>query len=115
MTIRILTKMLVQRAVYWHPTGTDRFGQPTFADPVELAVRWEERRQLFINDEGVEQVSRAIVYVESDVAVRGYLKLGTLLDLSDNAPLSNDAVFRILVFNKIPTLKGDQFLREAML
>lgn len=42
--MRLLTKMLRQKAVYWPLTsiGIDNYGQPIPSIPVEISVRWED-------------------------------------------------------------------------
>lgn len=113
--MRILDKMRKQQAVYWAPLGTDSFGRPTYAAPVQLRVRWEESNRQFVSAGGTTEVSRAIVYTGEDVKIKGLLKFGTLSDLVSSDPRANKDVHEIRSFNKVPTIKADHFLREAIL
>lgn len=111
----IITRMRKQKAVYWEPDGLDAFGQPAFLAPVEIDCRWEDVHELFLDDEGNQAVSNAKVYVDRDVELRGYLKLGTLAELSGNSPLDNNAVYIIRKFEKLPNLRNTETLRTVML
>lgn len=78
----LLIRNCRQKAVYWgspRPSGLGR--SMTFADPVEIACRWEEMDQIVTDAKGVELTSRAQVFLLQDVDEEGYLFLGTLSDL----------------------------------
>lgn len=116
MPTYFLRKNLRQTAVYWGSPAPDGYGGHTFADPIEIKVRWEEKTVLFIDAEGKENRSRAIVYVDRDVSLGGYLFLGTLDDLdSSQNPLTTNNTWEIRNFQKIPTLKGIAWYRKAIL
>lgn len=104
-----------QFAVYWGPSTPDQYGQKTFVEPVELRVRWEDVSEVFMGRNGVEQVSRSKVYVPIDVQEDGVLWLGRLNDIADGVPFLNSKAWVIRKFEKLPTLKADQFLRTAYL
>ena len=113
-----LTHWLRHTAVYWGSPVSDGEGGRTFDNPVELAVRWEERHDLFMDAQGQEQQSSAVVFVAQDVVVGGYLFLGDLDDLSsaeEGDPLNVDGAYEIRQFDKIPDLKATSFLRRAWL
>lgn len=76
----LLRRLLKQTAVYWPPStaGHDAFGNPIRSNPVEVACRWEEKAEEFIGPDGEKETSRAVVFLDTDVAVRGLLYLGTL-------------------------------------
>jgi hypothetical protein len=109
--------LLKQSAVYWAVTGYDGFGGRSFAEPVELAVRWEDRQQLFVDLGGQEAVSRSVAYLGTDVENGGYLYLGTLNDLASDGvdPLTVGDAQEIRSFEKIPSLDGLRFVRKAWL
>jgi hypothetical protein len=106
--------MCKQVAVYWESIGEDGYGGKIFADPFEVACRWEEKTQLIQLDDGNQISSRAIVYVLQELDVEGVMCLGTLADLNmddsndssatwDN-PLIIDGAYIIKKFEKSPAL-----------
>lgn len=105
-----------QTAVYWTLVSVDGFGKQTFAAPVELSVRWEQKQELFIDAEGNEKISQAVVATAVDVTLEGYLFLGELVDLdSSQDPLTQSGAYQIKGFSKIPSVKGTSFRRRAWL
>jgi len=114
----LLTDKLKQTAVYWGNPQSDGAGGRTFDDPVEISVRYEERQELFIDTNGQEARSRAVVYLSQDVAMGGYLYLGDLDDLSsaeEGDPLLVQAAYEIRGFEKTPGIKAERFLRKVWL
>lgn len=113
----IIQRALKKKAVYWAPTGSDKFGKTTFADPVEIDCRWDEDAKLFLTEEGKQEVSRALVMVSVDTQRRGMLKLGTLDDLVANpsTPYQNAEVYEIRGFKKLRKLSREEYFRQAIL
>lgn len=114
----LLTHNLKQTTVYWGNPQNDGFGGRTFDDPVEVDVRWEERQELFIDTNGQEVRSQAVVYIAQDVDMGGYLYLGDLDDPSsaeEDDPLTVSGAYEIRGFQKIPDIKAGQFLRKIWL
>ncbi len=113
-----LTHVLTQTAVYWGTPATTGSGGRTFASPVELSVRWEQRHDLFVDSTGAEVRSNAVVYTGQDVAINGYLFLGDLDDLSsaeESDPTTLSDAYEIRGFESVPNIKGDRFARKAFL
>ena len=96
---------------YWASTP-DGFGGFTFGTPVALKGRWEQRTELFRNATGEEEVSEAIVFVSSDVAINGYLFEGT--SIAADPTLLADAKL-IKQFVRIPDLRNLSHDRRAFL
>ena len=108
-------KYMKQTCVYWAPGNADSgglaydmYGQPVYADGVELDCRWENVTEIFVTLKGVEESSRAIVFVD-DTVVGGLLMLGDLdstLDVAD--PRKNNGAWEILkvesITNRIATV-----------
>jgi hypothetical protein len=109
---------LNQTLVYWGPAGVNGFGESLFQDPVELACRWEDKRELFRNKEGQEVMSSSVVYPVSAVSLGGYLFLGTLADLSsaeeDNPRLVQNAK-EVRSTGASSNLKGTEWVYKAWL
>ena len=121
---------LVQTAVYWGSPQEDGYGGQTFAEPIEINCRWEDRNQVMGTVTGnqlygFQLLSRSIVYVDRDLDEEGYLYLGTLADLecsegdSDGVyydPRQLPGIYIIKRFEKIPALGSTtEFLRRVYL
>ena len=118
--MRIIKKVLKMRAAYWEPEAPDDQGNRTFAEPVEIKCRWEERVQEFTGTNNEAMLSNAVVYVDRDVLLLGVLKLleagDTLSGLTSTTdPFANDKAWEIKRFDKLPTIKATQFVRTAFL
>ena len=114
---RLLTKSLKQTCVYWGSPATIGYGGYSFSEPVELACRWEARQELFINAQGKEERSQAVVYLSQDVDLGGYLYLGEIDDFDSSAPDPQNVagVKEIKSLKKIPNMKATAFLRKVWL
>ena len=62
---------LRQRATYWAPATVDGFGKKTFAEPVLLSCRWEDRTDLVIQGTEEARPSKARVFLNQAVALGG--------------------------------------------
>ncbi len=107
-----VTRNLVQTITYWAVGVPDGFGGETFTAPVSLKGRWEDRSDLFIDVSGNESHSEAVVYVDTDVEIGGYL-------LNDSSTASDPTVIsgarEIRSFRKIPSLNAKIFERKVWL
>jgi len=110
-------RMLKQTAVYWGSPVPDGYGGFTFADPVEIACRWEDRQELFLREPGKEELSQAIVYTNIDLDTNGMLYLGTLADLDSDPenPFEVEGAMEIRRTQSSPDIKARQFLRKNIL
>lgn len=114
--MRILNRMRKQQAVYWAPAAPGDDGARTFAAPVQLRVRWEDKEQEVTDAAGTKFVSKTTVYTGEDVEPGGVLLLGTLFDVLDAAdPFANAGSVEIKRFDKFPTLRATDYLRTARL
>lgn len=121
MAMRILSSSRRQYCVYWHPTGTDDYGNPTYAAPKELRVRWDDRQEVFINNKGEEQISKSKVAFDwrEDVKVDGVMWKGHLMDVpTDNLTkplLMGFGANRISAVQRSPTIRADEEYAVAIL
>lgn len=108
-----------QDAVYWAPDGVNGFGQPTFADPVEIKCRWVDKQETFVDGRtGDEALSSAIVYPDQAVVLNGQLYLGTLADLNSAQtadPLTFAGAKEIKGLDNTPSRAGQTIVRKAWL
>jgi len=116
---KFLAKISVQTAVYWGSPTSDGYGGYTYAEPVEIPVRWESSTKVITTPKGAEYTSRAEVIVNQDVDEEGYLFLGTLDDLTEAQkanPRLRDDTWKIVRFDKTPMIfKDDEFVRKVYL
>lgn len=100
-------------ATYWGNPTPDGSGGSSFDTPVTLSVRWEERIEETVDENGEVFVSSARVYLDgTDVDLGGYLYLGTSV-VAD--PTDVEGAYRIRNYSKIPTLKDISAERKAIL
>jgi len=117
----LITRMLQQTAVYWPPGAVkfDSYGNPIVDDPEEIACRWEDRAEEFVDMGGTVRISRSVVYVGQDVEVGGLLMLGEVLDASapgfPDDPRESANTFEIRDVGKLPNLRVTEYLRTVML
>jgi len=107
-----LSKFFVHTATYWTQGMPDGFGGYSWGSPIEYSVRWEDRNEKFIDEEGVEKLSQAVVYTNQDLAVGDYLYKGSSAasdptTLTDAYPINQTAV--------TPSVDGSQSLVKAYL
>ena len=118
------TGPLEQTAVYWPRPTSDGVGGWTFEAGTEIDVRWSERREQFIDAEGRERISQAVVFVGQDVKAGGYLFLGDLDDLASGEEAdpttiepddTHDRAHEIRAYRKVPDRKAQAWERKAWL
>lgn len=114
-----LAKLCKQIAVYWGNPVSNGSNGFTFDDPVEINCRWEDKKELIQDTQGNEIVSTATVFVLQDLDELGYLYLGTLDDFESSGigddPKNTYGSFQIKRFNKIPSLKRNEYIRKVYL
>lgn len=53
-----------QWATVWKPTALDAYGNPSWASPTQIKVRWEHADRRFITENGHEQRGQNAIYFE---------------------------------------------------
>ena len=111
-----LTSKLGQVATLWSITGVDGGGDPTFAAPRTINVRWESRINQNLDSRGEHQrsgtaeTSAAFVYLAEDVKEGDYVFLGTSVIANPRSVLN---AFRVKAFEKTPSYNSSMFERRA--
>jgi hypothetical protein len=112
---RFIDKISVQNAVYWGSPAPDGYGSSTYADPVEIKVRWANKVQLISNQKGEYEINNVEVITNYELDVGGYLMLGTLNDISSNGthdPHEYEGAYEIVEKEKIPMIRStSEFVR----
>lgn len=112
-----ITKNLRQDCVYWGNPSADGFGGNTFDTYVAFKCRWEDRIVKFIDANGEEAISKAVIFLPQDVDLGGWLFLGVLGDISvanQDAPQNVAGAHEIRARYKIPNIKATEYIREVL-
>lgn len=112
--------MRKQICVYWgvdySSAAYDEFGQSILLPAVQLKCRWQDVIEEFVDAKGAPRISNSKIFTGIDIVPGGYLKLCSLSDLSsagNSDPRVEDAAWEVKRFDKMPTLKGNKFLRTS--
>lgn len=97
---------------YWSPATPNGYGGYNYGAPVGLLGRWEDKSEEITSPEGEKFISKSTVFVPSDVAVGGYLMLGTSV-ATDPSILANAHPIR--QFIKVPSIRNNDNERRAIL
>lgn len=111
----IIVKMRKQRAVWWRRTVADHYGSFSFAEPIEIAVRWDDAVVEFLDIVGEKQSSRSVVYTDRVMTPGDRLMLGELDSETPSNPLSVTTSFEIRRFDRTPNLRATETLFTAYL
>tara|TARA_R110000868_G_scaffold33755_8_gene122250 strand:- start:4250 stop:4594 length:345 start_codon:yes stop_codon:yes gene_type:complete len=107
-----------QTLTHWVSSAVDFKGQKTFAAPVTLLGRWEDRSIAFNfrntqgNDAGEELMSDAIVYLNTPVALQDFIYLGLS---AEGNPATVVGAFWVKRVDKSTSLRGNNALYRVML
>lgn len=109
-----------QTAVLWTKTTLKATGYTNYNAGVEIKVRWESKRELFVNEAGEDQFSRAIVYMmgTQSISVDDKLYLGTLASLptgADTKPNLEVSAYPVIAIDTDPSLKNTQSIKTVRL
>jgi hypothetical protein len=121
-----------QTCVYWRPVtmGTGRYGQRTYAEPLQMNCRWTDKQQEYLNAAGSRTISNAKVIADIATAVNvagepveiegleigGVLWQGLLAAVPEPSdPLRNPKAYPIGAAGRIPTFDNEEVLHTAML
>lgn len=122
MTIEsTIQRACTDTAVYWGSPVNDGFGGKTFASPIEISVKWQDKTEL-INRAGERDtetiISNAIVYVLQDIDELGWLYLGEISDIDSSYvddPKQVEGAYEVKKFGKTKGIKGISIVRKVYL
>ena len=117
---KVVRKFAKQTLVYWAKAGSDGFGKPAYADPVEIKCRWDDIQREMITAEGRSIITKAQLLLVSPVAPGGLVFLGLLTDWQALAtypkiPTVNQGGLEVMIAKNTPDLKARSFVYEAYL
>lgn len=112
-----LTSFYNQTAVYWAMGAPDGFGGYAYETAVEITCRWDDKQELFLDANGVQQLSAAIVFPDQAVALEGFLYLGaeSTLDSDHSDPETISAARKIRQAGSYPGVDAEGTLYQAWL
>lgn len=109
----MLSRGYTQDITYWAPAGDNRYGDDTFAAPVKLRGRWEDRQEQVYLASGEESVSKAIVFISAEVDEEGYIAIGDHTAQAD--PTAVAGAQQIRATASIPSMRSNEIERRAIL
>ena len=77
-----LERLFNQTIVLWTTPVNNGYGGYTFAAPVEIQGRWEDKLTLNVSVNRDEQVDTAVIYTLATVEKENWVYLGNLTDLT---------------------------------
>ncbi len=108
-----------ETATYWAHSVSDGFGGYVFAAPVLIKVRWEVKRELFINENNEEETSSSLVYMDHPMEVGDYVALGDHINLVTGTvldPTTLGAVsWRIKMHDRVSDIRNLSSITKAFL
>lgn len=100
---------------YWAVLDNDGYGGFKFSAPVTINARWEDTVAATFNVKGDAIVSKAVVYVDQDVAEDGYLYNGVSSEADPTAVALQGAAFKIQRITKTPNIRYSDYIRKVIL
>lgn len=102
---------------YWAPNPLDGFGNRSFAAPVLLKARWQDRTDLNVGNTQEFKPSKAQVHLQQAVELGGYLAKGDYaeIDVPITDPTTLTNAHMILRYDEIPSVQGNEYNRKALM
>jgi len=111
----IISSMRRQKAVFWARQGNDKFGAPSFQEPVEIDCRWEDGVAVMEDAEGTALTFNAVVYVDRPMKIGDVLRLGELESGDAEDPAQDPEAKTIQRFRVTPNIRNSENLYRAYL
>ena len=102
----LVNKMRRQRAVWWEQTGTNHYGKDTYAEPVEIRCRWEDKQGTVTGENQEITNFKSEVYVDRIMKTGDVLKLGELDSSTPSDPSEEQQAYRVVGFSNIPDIRN---------
>ena len=106
----MLSRNYTEPITYWGAPTPDGEGGESFAAPVALAGRWEDRNDEFNTPTGETMISRSTVFVTTDLQIGGYLLRGASVVASPTTAGAQE----IKAFIKVPAIRYNDYERRAL-
>jgi hypothetical protein len=110
----IITKVQKQTLVYWAYSGSDLFGQPTYANPVQMTCRWDDMVKQVFTPEGSPVFSKIELITKKRLEPKGLVWKGTLAKFTAGLrPDNSTGVHEVLAASSTPNFRNTETLYEA--
>lgn len=114
---RTIRRHAKQTLVYWEKTGSDGFGKPIFADPVEVKCRWEDKQQEIILPDKRTVMTKGFIISLTPMLVGSLVFLGFLTDIEalptyPTIPTVGQGVREILLVNNMSDVDNESTVCE---
>lgn len=117
---RILKKFQKQTLVYWQKMDSDGFGQPTYANPIQLPCRWESEDQEIVLPDKRKVVAHGYLLMSQYLTPGSIVFLGTLAQVNALptipervVPTFNQGGREVLKCDTTPDLQAVEYLYEV--
>ncbi len=112
----LITDMRLQAAVWWSRSQVpDESGTFSFAAPVQIECRWEDKLMEVLDAQGQKTLSSSTVYVDREMGVGDKLKFGSIDSETMDDPVEDREAFSIIRFEKLPDFSAEETLLTAYL
>lgn len=109
----LVTRQLKQTAVLWMASGSHSSnGEPTLLAPIELKVRWQEKRSETLDATNDRVATDATVVVDREIKEGSILWKGKL---TDHITGTSTNYKQVVAYSEIPDVKGRKFRRVVTL
>lgn len=102
-----------QKAVLWSAGPNDKHGEPTVLAPIELNVRWQDRRSPGVGDAGETIATDATVVVDRQIAINSIMWKGELANF--NPAVNSGELMQVANYSETPDIKNRVAYREVTL
>lgn len=113
----IIKKVQRETLTYWAPdpiNPTNEFGEPNWLAPREYTCRWDDKVQQIQLADRSYVLSRCELITEVQLAVGGFVMLGTLNQITDwTVPKNNPGAYELIKVSRTPDIKNRRQLFEA--
>jgi hypothetical protein len=96
---------LKQTLTYWAPTGEDAFGGKTFATPVSIKGRAEDRYENIYDTYGRQVLSKARFFTATQIQPLGYIYFGSSVTADPRKQIGAEEIRIVTTTPDIATLK----------
>jgi hypothetical protein len=100
------TRNLRDHAVYWGKPIKDEWGDQTYPSAANVKCHWKEEAHVFVNASGANAVSKAVVFLDTEVNADGFLLHGSISP-AILSPRAYSSAARIQYVEKQPSLRQD--------
>lgn len=116
----VLARFTNQKMIYWQKIGSDPFGKPVYALPVQINIRWEDKQQEIILPDGRKVLSKGYIILAQTIVVGSLVFLGLLTDWQamptyPALPTVNQGGREVLLVKTTPDIKAISYIYEVFL